>query len=109
MESSEDQLKDVVGTIFLGPEYSGIPTASADPLARRGFSRSASSTYRTGTPVSASLARSHGGLRSRPPRYGIPEQSGPGIFFATFWLTFAYGIFRWIKRLERADEPPSEA
>jgi len=25
-----------------------------------------------------------------------------GIFFATFWLTFAYGVFRWIKR----DEPP---
>lgn len=32
-----------------------------------------------------------------------------GIFFATFWLTFAYGIFRWIKRLERAEEPPSKA
>jgi hypothetical protein len=21
-----------------------------------------------------------------------------GIFFATFWLTFAYGLFRWIRR-----------
>jgi hypothetical protein len=29
-----------------------------------------------------------------------------GIFFATFWLTFAYGIFRWIKRGEQAEEPP---
>jgi hypothetical protein len=28
-----------------------------------------------------------------------------GIFFATFWLTFAYGIFRWIKRSETLDEP----
>jgi hypothetical protein len=29
-----------------------------------------------------------------------------GIFFATFWLTFAYGIFRWIKRSETLNEPP---
>ncbi len=28
-----------------------------------------------------------------------------GIFFATFWLTFAYGIFRWIKRSEMPGEP----
>lgn len=28
-----------------------------------------------------------------------------GIFFATFWLTFAYGIFRVIKRSETVDEP----
>jgi hypothetical protein len=31
-----------------------------------------------------------------------------GIFFATFWLTFAYGVFRWIKRREQATEPPDE-
>src|SRR2546426_12296984 len=31
-----------------------------------------------GTPVSSSLARSPGGLRSQPPRYGIPEKSGLG-------------------------------
>ncbi len=29
-----------------------------------------------------------------------------GIFFATFWLTFAYGLFRWIKRGEMPDQPP---
>ena len=29
-----------------------------------------------------------------------------GIFFATFWLTFAYGVFRWIKRGESPQEPP---
>jgi hypothetical protein len=29
-----------------------------------------------------------------------------GIFFATFWLTFAYGLFRWIKRGETPDESP---
>ena len=29
-----------------------------------------------------------------------------GIFFATFWLTFAYGIFRWIKRGEPPEAPP---
>jgi len=23
-----------------------------------------------------------------------------GLFFATFWLTFAYGVFRWIRRAE---------
>ncbi len=28
-----------------------------------------------------------------------------GVIFATFWLTFAYGVFRWIKR----DEPEEEA
>ena len=31
-----------------------------------------------------------------------------GIFFATFWLTFAYGLFRWIKRGEMPDQPPSK-
>ena len=30
------------------PDYPGIPTAAADPLGRRGFSRSPSSTYRCG-------------------------------------------------------------
>ena len=29
-----------------------------------------------------------------------------GIFFATFWLTFAYGVFRWIKRGEPPAAPP---
>src|SRR5438093_13760757 len=29
-----------------------------------------------------------------------------GVFFATFWLTFAYGVFRWIKRGEEPDTPP---
>jgi len=29
-----------------------------------------------------------------------------GVIFATFWLSFAYGIFRWIKRAEPPDEPP---
>jgi hypothetical protein len=29
-----------------------------------------------------------------------------GIFFATFWLTFAYGVFRWIKRGEPPEAPP---
>jgi hypothetical protein len=29
-----------------------------------------------------------------------------GVFFATFWLTFAYGVFRWIKRDEPPEEPP---
>src|SRR5207249_5117529 len=29
------------------------------------------------TPASSSVARSHGGLRSRPPRYDIHEYSGP--------------------------------
>jgi len=32
-----------------------------------------------------------------------------GIFFATFWLTFAYGVFRWIKRAEQPAEPPPQA
>ncbi len=27
-----------------------------------------------------------------------------GVIFATFWLTFANGVFRWIKR----GEPPAE-
>ena len=32
-----------------------------------------------------------------------------GIFFATFWLTFAYGVFRWIKRTEPPEaSPPKE-
>jgi hypothetical protein len=31
-----------------------------------------------------------------------------GVFFATFWLTFAYGIFRWIRRTQTAQTvPPS--
>jgi len=29
-----------------------------------------------------------------------------GVFFATFWLTFAYGVFRWIKRAEPPAAPP---
>jgi hypothetical protein len=29
-----------------------------------------------------------------------------GIFFATFWLTFACGIFRWIKRGDPPEEIP---
>ena len=29
-----------------------------------------------------------------------------GVIFATFWLSFAYGVFRWIKRTEPPDEPP---
>jgi len=29
-----------------------------------------------------------------------------GVIFATFWLTFAYGVFRWIKRGESPEEPP---
>ena len=29
-----------------------------------------------------------------------------GVIFATFWLTFAYGVFRWIKRDESPDEAP---
>ena len=29
-----------------------------------------------------------------------------GVIFATFWLSFAYGIFRWIKRAEPPAEPP---
>ena len=28
-----------------------------------------------------------------------------GIFFATFWLTFAYGIFRLIRRSESMEPP----
>ena len=28
-----------------------------------------------------------------------------GIFFATFWLTFAYGIFRLIRRTESMEPP----
>src|SRR5438105_11249840 len=32
-----------------------------------------------GTPASPSLARSPGGLRSQPPRYGIPEESRPAL------------------------------
>jgi hypothetical protein len=32
-----------------------------------------------------------------------------GIFFATFWLTFAYGLFRWIKRAEPPDETPPKS
>ena len=29
-----------------------------------------------------------------------------GVFFATFWLTFAYGIFRWIRRTQTAQTIP---
>jgi hypothetical protein len=29
-----------------------------------------------------------------------------GVFFATFWLTFAYGIFRWIRRTSSAGTSP---
>jgi hypothetical protein len=29
-----------------------------------------------------------------------------GVFFATFWLTFAYGIFRWIRRTDSAETTP---
>jgi hypothetical protein len=29
-----------------------------------------------------------------------------GVFFATFWLTFAYGIFRWIRRTDSAEITP---
>ena len=29
-----------------------------------------------------------------------------GVFFATFWLTFAYGIFRWIRRTDSAGVTP---
>ena len=29
-----------------------------------------------------------------------------GVFFATFWLTFAYGIFRWIRRADSAEMAP---
>ena len=29
-----------------------------------------------------------------------------GVIFATFWLTFAYGVFRWIKRGEPPEAPP---
>jgi hypothetical protein len=28
-----------------------------------------------------------------------------GVFFATFWLTFAYGIFRLIRRTESMEPP----
>ena len=31
-----------------------------------------------------------------------------GVFFATFWLSFAYGVFRLIKRGEQATTPPDE-
>jgi hypothetical protein len=30
----------------------------------------------------------------------LAEHLFPGILFATFWLTLAYGIFRWIRRSE---------
>ena len=29
-----------------------------------------------------------------------------GVFFATFWLSFAYGIFRWIRRNDSARTVP---
>lgn len=29
-----------------------------------------------------------------------------GVICATFFLSFAYGVFRWIKRGERSEEPP---
>jgi len=31
-----------------------------------------------------------------------------GLFFATFWLTFAYGVFRWIRRTESPESPTAE-
>jgi len=31
-----------------------------------------------------------------------------GVICATFFLAFAYGVFRWIKRGEQATEPPDE-
>ena len=31
-----------------------------------------------------------------------------GVICATFFLSFAYGVFRWIKRGENPDEPPSQ-
>ena len=31
-----------------------------------------------------------------------------GVFFATFWLSFAYGIFRWIRRSEALESPSQE-
>jgi hypothetical protein len=34
------------------------------------------------------------------------ENSVFGVIFATFWLTFAYGIFRWIRRADSADPTP---
>jgi hypothetical protein len=32
-----------------------------------------------------------------------------GVFFATFWLTFAYGIFRWIRRTDSEQTPPDSS
>ena len=32
-----------------------------------------------------------------------------GVFFATFWLTFAYGVFRWIKRGETPENSPPKS
>ena len=32
-----------------------------------------------------------------------------GVFFATFWLTFAYGIFRLIRRTESMEPPSSKS
>ena len=32
-----------------------------------------------------------------------------GIFFATFWLTFAYGIFRWIRRMDSEPIAPPDS
>ena len=31
-----------------------------------------------------------------------------GLFFATFWLTFAYGVFRWIRRTGSSETPTPE-
>jgi hypothetical protein len=31
-----------------------------------------------------------------------------GVICATFFLSFAYGVFRWIKRGEQTTEPPDE-
>jgi hypothetical protein len=48
----------------------------------------------------------------KPAMEGVPQPSGEqvvnsfvGIFFATFWLTFAYGIFRLIRRTESMEPP----
>ena len=32
-----------------------------------------------------------------------------GVICATFFLSFAYGVFRWIKRGEQPGEPPPES
>ena len=46
------------------------------------------------------------GAPSEEQMAGLMGNSLLGIFFATFWLTFAYGIFRLIGRTE-STEPPA--